>query len=145
MSETNGKSRKEVAEGLGIKPIIVAPKLEVNDGIEAVRNMLGRCYFDSKCGQDPETGAPSSISGIEALRQYQREYDEDRKAFRTTPLHNWASHYADGFRMLAVAEKRKIVERVEKKEEPKFKSVHTMTLDELWEAQEEAAMIEARI
>ena len=40
--------------------------------------------------------------GIEALRQYQREYDEDKKAFRQTPRHDWCSHPADAFRMLAV-------------------------------------------
>lgn len=143
---SNGKSTVEkLARYLGMQTLQVVPSLSIQDGIQAARSVLGRCFFDARCGQDPETGAPSSISGIEALRQYQREYDEDKKAFRTTPLHNWASHYADGFRMLAVAEKRKIVETIEKKEEPKFKSVHTMTLNELWEAHEEAAMIEARI
>jgi hypothetical protein len=29
------------------------------------------------------------MEGIEALRQYEREYDEDKKAFRATPKHNW--------------------------------------------------------
>ncbi len=143
---SNGKSTVEkLARYLGMQTLQVVPMLSVQDGIQAARSVLGRCWFDTRCGTDPDTGAPSSISGIEALRQYQREYDEDKKAFRTTPLHNWASHLSDAFRMLSVAEKRKIVDRIEKKEEPKFKSVHTMTLDELWEANEEAAMIEARI
>jgi carbamoylphosphate synthase large subunit len=44
----------------------------VQDGIQAVRHALPRCWFDDEnCGP-----------GIEALRQYQREYDEDKKAFR---------------------------------------------------------------
>jgi hypothetical protein len=37
------------------------------------------------------------------LRQYQREWDEDKKAFRQSPRHDWTSHPADAFRMMAVA------------------------------------------
>ena len=69
------------------------PDLGVQDGIQAVRQVLPRCWFDSVKCED----------GIEALRQYQREYDEDKKAFRDRPRHDWCSHPADAFRMLAVA------------------------------------------
>jgi hypothetical protein len=65
----------------------------VQDGIQAVRKVLPQCWFDAdKCSE-----------GIEALRQYQREYDEDKKAFRQTPRHDWCSHPADAFRMLSIA------------------------------------------
>jgi hypothetical protein len=51
------------------------------------------CWFDkTKCSD-----------GLEALRQYQREYDEDKKAFRASPRHDWTSHPSDAFRMMAVA------------------------------------------
>ena len=39
--------------------------------------------------------------GLAALEQYQREWDDDKKAFKLNPLHNWTSHYADAFRYLA--------------------------------------------
>lgn len=87
-----GKTRREVLRGLGID-VDVAPKLDIEDGIEAVRNLLPRCWFDAeKCKR-----------GIEALRQYRREWDEKLKVFKERPLHDWASHPADAFRYGAVA------------------------------------------
>jgi hypothetical protein len=40
--------------------------------------------------------------GIEALRQYQRDWDEKAKAFRVRPMHSWASHAADALRYLVI-------------------------------------------
>jgi hypothetical protein len=82
-----------LAEYLGINNMAIVPDLGVQDGIQAVRQVLPRCWFDAVKCED----------GIEALRQYQREYDEDKKAFRDRPRHDWCSHPADAFRMLAVA------------------------------------------
>lgn len=77
----------------GVKPAYIVPQLSVQDGIQAVRKMLPRVYFDrDKCAY-----------GLMALRQYQREYDEDKKMFRDKPRHDWTSHAADAFRMAAVS------------------------------------------
>lgn len=77
---SGGKSVVEqIAVFLGINNMAIVPDLSVQDGIQAVRQMLPRTWFDEgKCGD-----------GLEALRQYQREYDEDKKAFRQTPRHDW--------------------------------------------------------
>jgi len=86
-----GKSRKEVASKLGLK-FDVAPNLPVNDGIEAVKAMLPRVYFDrEKCAD-----------GIRALKNYRSEYNEIRNVFSKTPRHDWTSHYADAVRYFAV-------------------------------------------
>lgn len=88
LSETNGRSRKEVAEGLGLKPIVVAGRLEVSDGIEAVRNGLSRCYFDAeKCAD-----------GIRSLKNYRKEWDDNRGVWKNRPRHDQYSHDADSFR-----------------------------------------------
>jgi hypothetical protein len=94
-------SRVEVAENLGIKPIIVVDrprnKDAVMNGIEAVRNALGSCWFDErKC----------SI-GISALEGYRSEYDEEKKVLRNTPLHDHCSHGADSMRTFAVGYRAK--------------------------------------
>ena len=82
-----GKSRLESALELGIA-FEVAPKLSIEDGIEAVRKALPNCLFDkNKCGK-----------GIEALKAYQKRWDEKNQCFRNKPLHNFASHSADAFR-----------------------------------------------
>lgn len=91
-----GKSRKEVCEQrLGLKPIVVAPQLPVEDGIEQVRRLLGQCWFDEeRCRQ-----------GISCLTEYSKEWDDKNKVFKTHPKHNWASHGADAFRTKAVIHK----------------------------------------
>ncbi len=87
-----GKSRLETLENLGIRNIEIAPKLGIDDGVQAARSMLNRCWFDAeKCER-----------GIEALLQYRREFDEKLKSWRGRPLHDWTSHGADSFRYLAV-------------------------------------------
>ncbi len=88
----SGKSRLETLENLGVRPVQIAPQLGVDDGIQAVRSMLGRCWFDAeKCER-----------GIDALRQYRRDYDEKGMTWRGRPLHDWTSHCADAMRYLAV-------------------------------------------
>jgi len=86
-----GRSRVETLASLGIR-VRVLPRQPVEDGINAARVLLPSCWFDAeKCKQ-----------GIEALRQYRRNYDEKRRDFMPTPLHDWTSHAADAFRYLAM-------------------------------------------
>ena len=87
-----GKSRLETLDALGIRNIQIAPKLAVEDGIQAARTMIPKCWFD----------ADNCTRGIEALRQYRRDFDEKLKTWRGRPLHDWTSHGADAFRYLAV-------------------------------------------
>jgi len=87
----SGKSRRETARGLGIK-FTVGKMHEVMDGIDAVRSLLGRCYFSSK----------RAMRLIECLRQYRKKYDENNKVFLNHPLHDWTSHGADAFRIGAM-------------------------------------------
>jgi len=91
---SGGKSViEQLAHHLGLGNLAIVPDLSVQDGIQAVRAMLPRVWFDAnKCAD-----------GIEALKQFQREFDEDKKTFRQTPRHDWCSHPADAFRMLAIA------------------------------------------
>lgn len=87
-----GKSRLETLEALGVRPITIAPQLMVDDGIQSVRSMLNRCWFDAeKCER-----------GVDCLRQYRRDYDENNKSFKARPLHDWSSHGADAMRYLAI-------------------------------------------
>ncbi len=91
----SGKSRYETLMALGCKPITIAAQLGVDDGIQAARSMLNRCWFDAeKCER-----------GVDALRQYRREYDDKGMTWRGRPLHDWTSHCADAFRYLAVGYK----------------------------------------
>jgi hypothetical protein len=75
---------------LKIFPIIV-PRMAIDDGINAARAILPMCEFN----QGP------CAEGLKAMRSYRKEWDEERAVWRDRPLHNWASHGADGFRTLA--------------------------------------------
>lgn len=87
-----GKNRIEVLEGLQLKNVQVAPDHRVEDGINGVRVLLPRCWFDkNKCDR-----------GIEALRLYRADYDDKLQALRPRPVHDWTSHAADAFRYLAM-------------------------------------------
>jgi hypothetical protein len=86
----SGRTRVETMSALGLKPILV-PLASLDDGINAVRRTLPLCVFHPRC----EDG------GISALEQYRREWDDERKCFKPTPLHDWSSNPADAFRYLA--------------------------------------------
>jgi phage terminase large subunit len=117
----NGRSIIQQLWTEGIKAR-VAPHLDVQDGIQAVRQMLPRCWFDKERCKD----------GIEALRLYQREWDEDRKCFKEKPLHDYTSHTADAARYLALVWRE---EHQPVKPETKIRTIHDATLDELWDLQ----------
>jgi phage terminase large subunit len=88
-----GVSRMETLQKLGVQNIEVIEAQEVADGINATRLMLSRCWFDAeKCAR-----------GIEALKQYRREWDGKRQVWRERPLHDWTSHAADAARYGALS------------------------------------------
>ena len=90
-----GKTRVEMIELLGIRPVHVVNRLPVADGINAVRTILNKCWFDKdKCQR-----------GIECLSAYCRDYDSKAGIFKDNPKHDWASHGADAFRMFATSNK----------------------------------------
>ena len=68
------------------------PQSDIDPGIRAGRQLLQKCYIDAtKCAK-----------GLDALRQYHRKYDDNRKAYSDTPTHDWSSHGADAWRYLAI-------------------------------------------
>jgi hypothetical protein len=87
-----GRSRLEVLDSLGVRNVKVLPATSVDDGINAVRMTLSKCWFDATRCHDL----------LEALRQYRTEYDDRLKRFKPRPLHDWTSHAADAFRYLCV-------------------------------------------
>jgi len=90
--EWGGKARSRVEQALdyGIR-FTVTPKTPIEDGIQSVRALLPRCYFNQATTRD----------GVRALSEYHREYDEKRDCFKDKPDHDWTSHGADAFRVLA--------------------------------------------
>ena len=89
-----GVSRMETLQKLqrGIK-VRVAKRMDIADGINAVRLLLSKCWFDRvKCDK-----------GLKALKNYERAWDAKNKVFQNKPKHNWASHGADAFRTMGTS------------------------------------------
>lgn len=93
---SSGLSAKEVGAKIGIAFIpLPTLKLRLEDGIEGLRGIFERLWFDEKnCGQL-----------VKCLENYRKEYDIDHKIYKSRPVHNWASHGADAARYMAIAVK----------------------------------------
>lgn len=88
----SAKSYKDQLEDALGRSVTRCDQESLMDGIEAARRIIPQCVFDkTNCAR-----------GIEALKQYRREYDDKLKSFRQRPLHDWASHGADAFRQFAM-------------------------------------------
>lgn len=124
------KLRIEVMIECGLRPKVVTNH-HVSDGVSAVRQLLPRMYFDRS----------NTEKGVECLRQYQREWDDDKKTFKPTPLNNWAAHGADSARYLAMAfrELRASEKAPEKGRILEVGPGNSVTLEDLWRAQRKPA------
>jgi phage terminase large subunit len=88
---STGKERCVTFEELGYI-VNVNPRHDVADTINAARSIIPKVYFDEeRCKR-----------GITALENYTKKYDHKNKIWLDSPLHNWASHGADGFRLMAM-------------------------------------------
>lgn len=86
--------REQLGELIGSSNnITVLARLKVEDGIQAVRAILSKCYFDKV----------KTYRGAECLKSYQKVWDEKNGIFRDTPKHDEYSHGADAFRYLALS------------------------------------------
>jgi hypothetical protein len=123
---SGGKSIiEQIFDKLPKESFKIVPNLSLQDGIQASRMALARTWFDAmKCSE-----------GIECLRQYQREYDEDKKVFRDKPRHDWTSHGSDAFRMLAVAWQDE-ADTIKQNQPMRGISVgqNEVTLEEMWKS-----------
>lgn len=88
---TTGKSRLETARGLGL-PFEVVPDIGVQNGIDAGRVLFSKLWVDKEKCKD----------WLKLIPQYTKEYDEEKKIFKNSPLHDWTSHGADEYRYAAV-------------------------------------------
>lgn len=88
----DAKTRQEVAKSLGINFEVVKRVSAKEDGIEAIRIMLSRCWFDrEKCKR-----------GVGGLKGYKKEWNEQLMVYKDKPVHDWTSHPTDAFQTLGL-------------------------------------------
>ena len=88
---STGKTRLESARRLGIS-FDVVPRTRFNDGVDAVRMVLSKCWFDEE----------KTTELTRALKSYRKEWDDRLSKFKDRPLQDWSCDPADAFRMFAL-------------------------------------------
>lgn len=88
----SGMTRIEKAKQLGVT-FVMAPDVSIEDGIETVRSSLSKIWIDTH----------GCASLIKALENYRQEYDARKKIYKSNPLHDWSSHFADCMRYLCIS------------------------------------------
>jgi hypothetical protein len=89
-----GKSIQQQMGEQNVGKIAIAKRLDHQEGIQAARASFPHCWFDDSAAMEP---------GIEALRNYHREWDDEKQAFSAQPVHDWSSHGASAFRTLSLS------------------------------------------
>lgn len=88
----DAKTRLEVAKGVGISFETVKRIAHKEDGIEAIRTILSRCWWDER----------NCSRGIDALKGYKKKWNDQMMVYENEPVHDWTSHGTDGFQTLAL-------------------------------------------
>ena len=124
-----GRSIIEVFLSNGIYPEII-PKMNLQDGIEAARQIIPKCWFNEDRTYD----------GLEHLRAYSRLWDEKTSSFKDRPNHDSHSHAADAFRYMALAagEIPQITDVQYAQNRGINNGVYPFSLDQLWDSQPKA-------
>lgn len=74
-------------EAYGADKIGIVPQGKISDRINAGRRVIERCRFHRT----------NCKAGLDGLRSWSFDYDEEKKLFSKEPRHDWASHPGDGF------------------------------------------------
>jgi len=106
-------TRWDMLKAMKRKPRLVK-RIAVADGIHAGREAIKVSLFHKA---DDERGQRVQL-GIEGLKSYRREWDDERKTFLDNPYKDWAEHIGSAWRYLGLAW-REAFKRPEP-EKPKF-------------------------
>lgn len=80
-------SAEEVfAMHFGWDKVRLVSKTSIADRVNAARVAINRVAFNTRCER-----------GLDGLRAWSYEYDDEKKAMSSEPIHDWASHDGDGF------------------------------------------------
>jgi hypothetical protein len=117
-------SALEQFRAAGYKTDIV-PQVSRSHRINAARSVARRCIFNRT----------TCSVGLQALREWQYKYDEERRTFSSEPEHNWASHGSDAFSYGALTMVARAVERPEAPQPRVYARTadRGFTLEDLWE------------
>ena len=83
------------------KPKLVK-RIAVADGIHAGRKAIQQAVFYSNDDEADERAERVRL-GVDGLKNYRREWDDDLKTYRENPVKDWAEHIGSSWRYLGLA------------------------------------------
>lgn len=70
----------------GADKVAITPDSTKSDRVNAARTLIGKCEFSDACED-----------GLDGLRAWSYEFNDESKTFSSEPKHDWASHDGDGY------------------------------------------------
>lgn len=113
----SGRTRIELLRSMGRKPKRIA-RVSVADGLQAGRVAINAAVFAHN---------ERVAHGLDGLKNYRRDWDDERKTFRETPVKDWAEHIGSAWRYLGLSWR----EEIDRKpvEKPKADAIYTARPD----------------
>ena len=99
--EGAGKSIEQQLWDLGVTGTNVVPVNAKSHSIQRVRSLFSRFWLDNSNERTKHM--------IECITQYHKEWDDDRKIFKSKPEHDWSSHCNDALQQLALSFEEQIL------------------------------------
>jgi hypothetical protein len=93
------KTRIERLRERGRKPVRL-PRVSVADGWQAGRMAINLALFHQ---QDDDERSERVADGLDGLKAYRREWDDERKRFSDNPVKDYAEHIGSAWRYLGLA------------------------------------------
>lgn len=87
----SGITYKEAGDKLGITLDVIERTPTIQLGINALRSLFPRIYFNRK----------NCKRGVECLYSYHKDFDNRKKTFSVKPVHDWSSNGSDALRTMA--------------------------------------------
>lgn len=112
-----GRSIVQQAYELGVEMTVI-PATSQQNGIEAARKVLEITYIDPDMCE----------LGVNCLKNYRFQWDEDKKTFRSTPVHDHSSHGCDAFEIIGQVWKNPLLSE----DKPKPKYLHDLTAKDVF-------------
>ena len=91
LSRADNKSRADIVRGMGMKVEVVSRVPYKAEAIQAVRDVLPKCYFDEE----------NAAGGVASLDGFKKEWNDKLGVWRDEPVRNDAKHGADAFEQFA--------------------------------------------
>jgi phage terminase large subunit len=85
--QTRHSALEQFLDAFGAERVEIVPQSKVQDRINAARVVMPRCRFHrTRCKP-----------GLNGLRNWSFEYNDNTKTYSRSPKHDWASHPGDGY------------------------------------------------